>query len=283
MLLALLSLLACPPPVNDDTSNGDDTGTPDTAPVGPATLTVVGFNVESGDSDVFTVAELVEGVQGEHIWGFSEVQNSDWARTFQQAARDADAELWSNVVGSTGNADKLSVVWNTDHYEMISWKELHDINVGGTARAPLVAHMKHRASGLEFQFMVNHLWRTQESSRHEQAQRLQDWALEQALPVVAVGDYNFDWRVDGGNVDHDLGFDYMTAENAWRWVRPDPMERTQCSGWGEGSVLDFTFVAGAAQDWEATSEVLAPSDYCDFEDDQQADHRPVAATFVLPE
>lgn len=40
---------------------------------------------------------------------------------------------------------------------------------------------------------------------------LNEWAENQDLPVIAVGDYNFDWEVVGGDQDHDEGFDLLTA------------------------------------------------------------------------
>ena len=38
--------------------------------------------------------------------------------------------------------------------------------------------------------MVNHLYRTKEARRHLQADLLNEWASQQQLPVIAVGDYN---------------------------------------------------------------------------------------------
>jgi hypothetical protein len=69
----------------------------------------------------------------------------------------------------------------------------------------------------------------------------------------------------------------MVAAGTFRWVRPATLIKTQCSQFN--SVLDFAFVAGAAQDWTASSEILfrEPS-YCP-DTDKTSDHRPVAATF----
>jgi hypothetical protein len=62
------------------------------------------------------------------------------------------------------------------------------------------------------------------------------------------------------------------------WVRPAQLIRTQCSF---DSVLDFVFVAGAARQWPASSEILAADEsYCPS-DQNRSDHRPVLALFEL--
>lgn len=40
--------------------------------------------------------------------------------------------------------------------------------------------------------MVNHLYRGSASGRHTQSKKLNQWARSQDVPVIAVGDYNFD-------------------------------------------------------------------------------------------
>ena len=98
-----------------------------------------------------------------------------------------------------------------------------------------------------------------------------------------MGDYNFDWAVEGGDADHDPGYDTMIADEAWVWVRPDELVRTQCNAYYD-SVLDFIFVGQEAKSWEATSVILEPErQYCEFEDELTSDHRPVQATFVIPD
>ena len=128
--------------------------------------------------------------------------------------------------------------------------------------------------------MVNHLYRSRDAERYKQAQMLNDWAEQQTLPVIAVGDYNFDWEVKGGEARHDQGYDLMTADGAWKWVQPARLVTTQCSGWPcrYNSVLDFVFAAGPAQKWQAESQiVVVPGDFPD--DTAKSDHRPVLARF----
>jgi hypothetical protein len=95
-----------------------------------------------------------------------------------------------------------------------------------------------------------------------------------------VGDYNFDWDVTNGEIVHDPGYDLLTVDGIFTWVRPPQLIRTQCSF---NSMLDFIFVAGEAQRWRGSSEILAAhEDYCPS-DQTWSDHRPVFALFQLSE
>ena len=170
-------------------------------------------------------------------------------------------------------------LYDDTRFDLLDWHEIDAINTTGNARAPLVLHLRDTTSGVEFLFMVNHLYRTRDAERYKQAQMLNEWAEQQTLPVIAVGDYNFDRAVKGGG-EHDQGYDLMTADGAWKWVRPARLVTTQCSGWPcrYNSVLDFVFTAGPAQKWPAESEiVVVPGDFPD--DTAKSDHRPVLARF----
>jgi endonuclease/exonuclease/phosphatase family metal-dependent hydrolase len=241
---------------------------------------VIGFNVESGGANPAVVADLIEGRQGTDIWGFSEVQNAEWASLFEEASAEGESAEFRSILGSTGGADRLLIVYNADRLELVRNFELDEVNIGGHVRASLVAQFRVQTTGHEFLFMVNHLYRSREDRRHEQGRMLNEWARQEALPIVAVGDYNFDWEVEGGETDHDEGFDNLTANGVFTWVRPATLLKTQCSE-QYNSVLDFVFVAGDAQRWERSSEILeAQPIYCP-DDDTTSDHRPVLATFNL--
>lgn len=272
-----LSLFACVGPGPSDSGTDSET---DTEIVAPMSFTAVGFNVESGGSVVSIVAdETVAPVTGESLWGFNEVEDDAAARLLVAAAGDSNDEDFKYVLGTTGWEDRLVLAWDDARFALESSTELDDINVGGTVRAPLVGQMRERESGLKFLFVVNHLWRGDEAKRHEQATLLNEWAQDQSLPIVMVGDYNFDWDLDDNT--HDEGYDNLTEDGVFSWVKPDELFRTECSA-SYNSVLDFTFVAGDAQDWDASAEILQPDDsYCaGFNRDNYSDHRPVAATFT---
>jgi hypothetical protein len=281
-LLIGTALVGCPP-VTDDTGLPDPATRPDdTDPIPTSPLVVVGYNVESGDASSDTVSDYVSQVQGEHLWGFSEVLNQSWLVAFAEAAADDGSQDFDFLMGTTGNSDRLGFVWDRNALELLDWEELHDINVGGTARAPLVGRFRLLANDTELLVVVNHLWRTNASARHEQAELLNAWGAAQTLPIVATGDYNFDWAVEGGEEDHDLGYDLMTQNSVWEWVRPDELIATQCSFAFEG-VLDFTFVSGEAKNWAATSEILFPQNVTCQESSERPDHRPVRADLAVPD
>lgn len=273
MTLLLATLAACYGPV--------DTGDVD-SDVPPVEFTAIGLNVESGGSDAQVVAdETIALIEGEALWGLSEVEHATSADRLVNAMADEGSEQrFEHVLGTTGYSDRLVLAWDDTRFEMLSHEELDDINVGGTARAPLVGHLRERDSGIEFLLVVNHLWRTETESRHEQAELLNAWGAEQSLPVIMVGDYNFDWDVDGSY--HDEGYDLLVEDGVFEWLQPDPLVQTQCSTTYD-SVLDFAFVGGEARAWDAVSDVLrAEDEYCSYRNrDTYSDHRPLETRFAI--
>ena len=242
-------------------------------------LVVVGWNVESGGANPLVLAQRVAAFNAD-ILGFVEVQNEEWAESFETAATEARGGPYGYVLGSTGGADRLLILYDSERLDLLASFELQEITISAGGRAPLVGRMRYRSSDLEFLFMVDHLLRGSVSSRHVQARLLNAWAREQALPVIAVGVYHFDWAVDDGQADHDEGYDEMVAGGTFTWVRPpDPLVKSHCST-RYPSVLDFIFVAGAAQEWRGVSRILvAPGDCPD--DGSTSDHRPVYAQFDI--
>ena len=249
-------------------------------PAWAQTLTVAGFNVESGAANPNVIAEQIGPLDGIDLWGFSEVKNSTEARAFQQGAEDGESGTFESILGTTGGQDRLLIVYNSDRLERVSSGELHDLNIGGNVRAPLWGRFRLKPSGPELIFMVNHLYRGNTAGRHAQAQGLKSWAQSQTVPVIATGDYNFDWHFQTGDTNHDRGYDLMTEGGFFRWVRPpSPLVPTNCSF--HKSVLDFVFVSGEAQGWQAESEILFPEgSYCP-DTPSTSDHRPVLARFDL--
>ncbi len=240
-------------------------------------LTVASFNVESGEATTSRLRQDIRRVPASDVWGFSEVLNDSWGAAFETELSSTGTN-YDRILGTTGGDDRLLIVYNAARLERIRHFELLDIGTGG--RAPLVAHLRFRDGGQEFLFMVNHLNRGNAARRHEQATLLNNWAMTQPLPVIAVGDYNFDWNLPNGDANHDLGYDNLTRGDVFRWVRPATLIKTQCDP-NFNSVLDFVFVTGAAKAWPATSVIQFPeTSYCQ-DDNQRSDHRAVHAAFTL--
>jgi len=249
-------------------------------PAAAQTITVVGYNSESGDADPAVVSQRIKDIDACDIWGMCEVQDDSWAAQFEAAAEAGENANFDRVLGTTGGSDRLLIIYDADRFTRVGTQiELSDINLGGNVRAPLVVHLKENSSSKEFLFMVNHLYRSKSDLRHQQASMLNQWATSQTLPVIAVGDYNFDWEVVGGDTDHDQGYDNMTASGTFTWVRPPDLVKTQLSP-GFNSVLDFVFASRDAQLWAQEAKILvAPGDEPD--DSKKSDHRPVRALFDL--
>lgn len=239
-------------------------------------LTVASWNVESGGSDDEVVRSRIARFQGVDLWGLSEVASPASAAAFELGAEDGEGADFQRVVGTTGGGDRLAIIFNAGRFRLVRSQELTHINQGNH-RAPLVAEFEERATNRRFLFMVNHLARANNALRHRQAQQLNEWVRSQTLPVVAVGDYNFDWEVRGGDTNHDRGYDNMTAGGAWSWVRPAALVKSQCSPQFD-SVLDFIFVNAAAQAWAGSSEILVEPNDCD-PSPETSDHRPVVGRF----
>ncbi|MGB3189236.1 MAG: endonuclease/exonuclease/phosphatase family protein [Limnoraphis sp.] len=245
-------------------------------------LSVIGFNVESGDADPNYLADqYIQPIQGVDLWGFSEVQNQDWVDRFETAIEVNNQADFKSVLGTTGKADKLAIIYNSSEFNLISFEELKQINIGGSVRAALVGHFQVKSTQQEFLFMVNHLYRTNDQGRHEQARLLNRWAQKQQLPMITVGDYNFDWDVKNGDSKRDPGYDLLTENQVWTWVRPQEIIATHCSSRYD-TVLDFVFISSQIQPRSASSKILYPeADYCP-DTSQKSDHRPVQATLSLP-
>ncbi len=240
---------------------------------------IVGWNAESGQADPDVVASRIASFQDVDIWGICELYES-WAGTFEQAAENGESADYQRILGTTGRGDRLLILFDTDRFELIGYEELHSINPSNRVRSPLVAHFRIRSSGDEFKFMVNHLYRTNDPARHQQSSQLNDWAEQENVPVIAVGDYNYDWRVTGGDTDHDLGYDLLTEDGVFEWLRPASLARTQYSPRYPASVLDFVFLTDDQDIVTGTSEIIVePGDFPD--DDSTPDHRPIRADLTF--
>ncbi|MCH8029984.1 MAG: endonuclease/exonuclease/phosphatase family protein [Candidatus Dadabacteria bacterium] len=260
------------------------------------TLTVMSWNVESGRADPTVIAEQIKAFKGVDIWGISEVQNEKWAQMFEQAAEDSEGIDFKSILGTMGGTNRLLILYRSDRFDRVERRQLDYISLGNNwIRPPLIAHLRDTTTGKRFLFMVNHFMRWERMVRQIQSRLLNEWGREQTLPVIAVGDFNFDWRIEKEKGNR--SFNYFMKDDVYRWVRPQDMVRTICSKQRDydfnqndleekvcrhNAVLDFVFVSGPAKDWEATSQVVVREG--DFPDsDQTSDHRPVKGTFKLPD
>lgn len=251
------------------------------APVaGAATeeLTIIAWNVESGGADPQVLAQRIADFDGCDIWGLSEVNDESWVAQFEIAAEFEEEADFDAMTGTTGRSDRLVIIYDTTELDLLHWEELQNINIRGRVRAPLVAHFRYKPSGDEFLFVVNHLYRSNNEGRHEQARLLNEWAAEQTLPIICAGDMNFDWSVRDRGKTHDRGFDLLTANDTFKWLRPARIVSAQDSRYN--SILDFIFIAGEAPWQRAKCQIIVERG--DFPDDETtSDHRPVLGRFYF--
>ncbi len=242
-------------------------------------IRILAWNIESDGSDTDTIiAQLESDMPTFDILALSEVPPADVQRLSQFFGERL------GVVDKSMGDDRLILAWS-DRFDKAT-----QIAIGGSEfapgyhRAPLGVLLSDSRTGREFVVMNNHLARGDADLRNRQAALLVDWARNQSKAVIAVGDYNmdYDFQREAGND----AFAAMLSDGIYKWIKPKELIDTN---WydpeGDGvdnyadSMLDFTFVAGPAMDWNVTSEVIVrPGDFPD--DDSTSDHRPVYTTIA---
>ena len=168
------------------------------------------------------------------------------------------------MLSVTGNRDRLLLIYDSDKLELLESQELEAHNgvrmndVNFRHRSPLVGRFKQRGTDIEFIVVLNHLARGNAELRKQQAKGLRLWCEDQTLPVIGIGDYNFDFdfKTRRGNA----AFDEHMLDYRWRWVQPDKLVDTNWADRdGDGKddypdlCLDFTFVGAGAYNSHARS------------------------------
>lgn len=248
---------------------------------------IVSFNVLGTNfrpaASVNQIAKLMESYKGTSLWGLSEVP-ADWATELEAAAETAaNGRDMQALLGTTGSADRLLILFDATKFTQEGTLQEEQGMTYGRGRAPIWVRLTHSDTGTGFIFMVNHLHRIATDKRISQAKDLHGWADGKG-PVIAVGDYNFDYELPDG--EHNEAYFHFTRDGVWEWAKPSNAVKTSCSANYNG-ILDFVFLAGDARNWQATSKILEESSsYCARrnEDDPYAysDHRPVQAFIAIP-
>jgi hypothetical protein len=248
-------------------------------------ILLLGWNVESGGNDPTVIADQLKAFEGYDLIGLTEVKKDNAAK-YAQAAGDGEGAKGSaqadfkHKVSSTGGSDRMVIIWDNKRFKLIGdAKEITELSEGNH-RAPFYAQFKIKGTPTEFIFMVNHLARGKSTLRQKQAKGLSDWAATQTLPIIAVGDYNFDYSVDTGEGNE--GFNKMLEAGVFEWVVPDDLFKTQSTDRYMG-VLDFMFIANKPANWKVSSKILTREN--PFPDnDKTSDHRPIQGrVLIMPE
>jgi endonuclease/exonuclease/phosphatase family metal-dependent hydrolase len=298
-LLCMFAAFAMVPAVGDDfrvLAWNVESNRPNQPPVTDAA--VIGGQLADLMRDPATRSQIV---------ALSEVEPRT-ALVYQQAIAEGlgtEVDFVTSASGGYRDCDSLMLAVDTKRFRIEDVMELHryagiktnfSVTDPGSsdygsvrARSPLIARIHDRAASRDFWFIVNHLARGEEDLRTDQGRALRQWAADRDEPVIAAGDFNFDYVFS--TAKGNAAFDAMLEGHVWEWLKPDPLID---SNWSEdprsevkgidsypGSILDFVFVANGAKGWKGTSDVVVREG--DFPDtDQTSDHRPIIATFDPP-
>lgn len=249
-----------------------------TEPAERDALTIIAWNIEAGGSEVATIASQLKQLEPFDILALSEVPPASVKDFGSRWGADA------YIAGQKGGPSRLLIAWNPSKFEKLEAMELEKFDgkefAPGLQAAPLVAHLKHQASGRELIVVMNHFARGSAELRKNQALLLSEWARKQQekAPIIAVGGYNFDY--DFPKRRGNEAFDAFLKTGVWKWIEP---KKLIDDNWADrdrdgkddypDSMLDFTFAAGPAKEWNITSEVIVrPGDFPDT--DKTSDHRP---------
>ena len=202
----------------------------------------------------------------------------------------AIGDSYKSLVTATGRSDRMMIVYNANRLEELEHAELEAHDGVRTNDE----NLRHRSPLMEVSPQAQRCrvpasaesrgrWQCEAAPRASQALRL--WAADQELPIVGIGDYNFDF--DFPTRRGNPAFDEFHLDYVWYWVEPMKLVDTNWSDRdGDGvddyphSCLDFTFVAGKAKLWHSRSRVIVrDGDFPD--DDKTSDHRPVELVTVL--
>ena len=284
-----------------------------TGPARAEEFRLLAWNVESNrpeappDSDARVIASqlvalLKDPASRSQIVALSEVEPAD-VLAYREAVAlglGSDTDFVTSASGGFRDADSLLLVVDKARFVIEDAIELHRYAgiaanfvvddekspEHGTvrARSPLAVRLNDKRSGEAFWLVIVHLARSEADLRTDQARMLVKWARDREGPVIAAGDFNFDWDMytRRGNP----GFDAMLEGDVWTWLEPNPLVDTNWAAARDNpardrfpdSILDFVFVANGATGWNGASRVVVrPGDFPD--DETTSDHRPVVASF----
>ncbi|QDV69020.1 Endonuclease/Exonuclease/phosphatase family protein [Rosistilla carotiformis] len=241
-------------------------------------ISILAWNVESGGNYPEVIAKQLGEMSGYDVYCLSEVADENFDRYTA-----ALGPKFQSVNGRTGRNDRLQISFDSDRFELLETKELmehRDFTLNnGTHRSPLYVRLEDKVIGIQFIVMTNHLARGNAELRKQQAIGLREWARDQNVGVINIGDFNmdYDFHTERGND----AFPEILRDNIFSWVKPvDLIDTNWSDNDGDGndnypeSMLDFALVAGPAKDWNPVCRVIVREN--DFPDDKTtSDHRPI--------
>ena len=243
-------------------------------------INIGSFNIAIGKADINVIQKQLAENPEIKIWGIVESNNKVVNNIKATLKKIGDYDVITGTTGVPNN--KMQIYYDDSIFKPIYHTELHYINYKNRVRSPLVVKFKDLRSNEHFYVMLNHLYRSNNQYRHKQAELLNKWVLElrnkENTPVIAIGDYNFDMYYKDIS-KRDLGFDKMTHNELFKWVKPNVLFPTQCSKYK--SILDFVFISdNIERRLKANSDILyLDNEYCSYKN-YFSDHRPIVANII---
>ena len=235
------------------------------------------WNVQSKESDARVIADQLRQLPGYDVYCLTEVLRRSFP--IYKAALPG----YQAIESTSGHSYRMMILFNREKFELLEQKELHQLN-NGSHRSPFYVRLRDKRTKTELIVMTNHLPRKNNDLRQKQAAGLREWARDQPVGVVNIGDFNMDYsfkRRKGNDA-----FPEMLRDNIWKWIPPEPLVDTQWSDRNgkdayPNSMLDFAFVSGPAKTWNPQCRVIVREG--DFPDSAKtSDHRPIELRLTLP-
>ena len=139
--------------------------------------------------------------------------------------------------------DRLLLCVDSSKFDLVESADMQEaggVKVNdGHHRSPLYVRLRDKSNGQELIVIQNHLARGDADFRAQQATGLREWARTKSTPIIAIGDYNFDYdfKTRKGNA----GFDAFLKDGVWKWIGRKPK---QPSGAMCNIVCDVYWICG---------------------------------------
>jgi hypothetical protein len=228
-----------------------------------STLRIVSWNVASHENDSPTLARQL-GKLGQRancqIVALQQVAPADLAM-FGKALPGFAA-----INGKSGGSSRLQILYDPGRIEQIRLPEsgsFEGVRVGDVkGETPLRALFRDKASGVAFWLINVHLASANAAIRNKQAAELREWARSATLPIVAIGNFDFNHDFHQGNGGS--GLDSLLLDSPWKRVLPESRaDRGRAADGigvltGEAGLLtEFALVGNSARQWQSSAAFIS--------------------------
>lgn len=234
------------------------------------------WNIEFSDIDPVSVSNQLIGLGRYDLVALSGTTKS---MVYEQAM----ARNWPNrfgfIHGMTKKNDSSVVFYDKKRFNLVESSEVAAVaSVNESQHAPFCVRLNEYLGAQDLAVVMNTIASGDMDFQENQAAALREWARGQSMPLIALGQCDFDYerQAQRGNAC----FHAFIRDGVWEWVKP--VELSVAKGHGKKKGIEgyfdigqeFSFVGGAARDWSA--EFRPAVRWRDFSGDKKTgEHRPV--------